>query len=126
MGRLSNLFRSDDKRSRPRSLGDPQFVMSFIAHMIVPLFVLDRDGNVIVWNGACEKLTGLAASRVLGTKDHWKGFYTAARPCLADLVLTGAGAQVDVLYVAHDAQASSDGRMKAQNWCDLPIGMRCY
>jgi methyl-accepting chemotaxis protein len=100
--------------------------MSFIEHMVVPLFVLDRDGNVIVWNEACEKLTGLAASSVLGTKDHWKGFYTAARPCLADLVLRGAGAEVGSLYVAHDNQASDRGGMKAQNWCDLPIGTRCY
>ncbi|WP_158812645.1 methyl-accepting chemotaxis protein [Methylocapsa sp. S129] len=100
--------------------------MSLIEHMVVPLFVLDRDGNVIVWNEACEKLTGLSASSVLGTKNHWKGFYTAARPCLADLVLTGGGAEVGALYVAHDKQASSHGRMKAQNWCDLPIGTRCY
>jgi methyl-accepting chemotaxis protein len=92
----------------------------------VPLFVLDHDGKVIVWNEACEKLTGLAASSVLGTRDHWKGFYTAARPCLADLVLKGGSAEVSALYAAHDAQASTPGRMRAQNWCDLPIGVRCY
>jgi methyl-accepting chemotaxis protein len=126
MGRLRNLFRSDKKPSDAQSLANPEFVMSFIAHMVVPLFVLDRVGKVIVWNEACEKLTGLAASSVLGTRDHWKGFYAAARPCLADLVLTGGGSEVGVLYIAHDSQASSQGRMKAQNWCDLPIGARRY
>jgi methyl-accepting chemotaxis protein len=126
MGRLRDLFRSDKEESHARSLGNSEFVMSFIAHMVVPLFVLDHDGKVIVWNDACERLTGLAASSVLGTKDHWKGFYTAARPCLADLVLTGGRAAVGALYVAHDSQAFSDGRMKAQNWCDLPSGARCY
>jgi methyl-accepting chemotaxis protein len=126
MGRLSNLFRSDKKHSGVRSLDDPQFVMSLIEHMVVPLFVLDCDGNVIVWNEACEKLTGLAAASVLGTKDHWRGFYTAARPCLADLVLKGGDAEVGALYAAHDAQASTPGRMRALNWCDLPIGARCY
>ncbi len=116
MGRLSNLFRSNQKQSHARSLEDAKFVMSFIAHMVVPLFVLDRDGKVIVWNEACEKLTGLAASAVLGTKDHWKGFYTAARPCLADLVLSGEGAKVGALYATHDEQVPGQGRMKAQNW----------
>jgi methyl-accepting chemotaxis protein len=126
MGRLSNLFRSNQKQSHARSLEDAKFVMSFIAHMVVPLFVLNRDGKVIVWNEACEKLTGLAASAVLGTKDHWKGFYTAARPCLADLVLSGEGAKVGALYATHDEQVPGQGRMKAQNWCDLPIGARFY
>jgi methyl-accepting chemotaxis protein len=126
MGRLNNLFRRRDERSDARSLNNPQFVMSFVAHMVVPMFVLDRDGKVIVWNEACEKLTGLPAAKVMGTKDHWKALYAAARPCLADLVLTGGGAKVGALYAAHDEQASSQGRMKAQNWCDLPRGVRRY
>jgi methyl-accepting chemotaxis protein len=99
--------------------------MSFIEQMAVALFVLDSEGKVIVWNEACEKLTGLAAREVLGTKDHWKGFYPAQRPCLADLALKGVG-DVGALYAAHDKQASAQGRMKAQNWCDLPRGQRCY
>jgi methyl-accepting chemotaxis protein len=126
MGRLSRLFRPRGRRSDVGALDDPQFVMNFIAHMVVPLFVLDRDGKVIVWNEACEKLTGLPASSVLGTKDHWRGFYTAARPCLADLVLTGGSAKIGALYAAHGEQVSGQGRMQAQNWCDLPRGARCY
>ena len=125
MGRLSNMFARRNARKAPTDLGDVQFVMSVIEHMVVPLFVLDREGKVIVWNEACEKLTGLAASSVLGTRDHWKGFYAAARPCLADLALKGGG-DVGGLYAAHDKQASGQGRMKAQNWCDLPRGARCY
>jgi PAS domain-containing protein len=56
-------------------------------HM-TPTFVLDRDGNVAVWNKACEAMTGLKAADVLGTRNHWRGFYGEARPCLADLVLS--------------------------------------
>jgi methyl-accepting chemotaxis protein len=48
----------------------------------------------VLWNKACATLTGLEASKVIGTKDHWKGFYLAARPCLADLALKGGGSQV--------------------------------
>ena len=125
MGRLNQFFGASAGRDA-RSLANPDFVMSFIENMAVALFVLDREGKVVVWNEACEKLTGLKAAEVLGTKDHWKGFYPAARPCLADLALKGGGAEVGALYAAHDKQVSAQGRMKAQNWCDLPRGARCY
>ena len=126
MGRLGKLFRRDKGDAGTRALESVAFVVSLIEHMVVPLFVLDAEGKVIVWNEACEKLTGLRASDVLGTRDHWKGFYTAARPCLADLALKGAGAEVGALYAAHDNENATSGRMKAQNWCDLPRGARCY
>jgi len=98
----------------------------FIEQMVVALFVLDREGRVIVWNEACERLTGLAASKVVGTKDHWKGFYTAARPCLADLALEGGRAKVGSLYAAQGQGDSESGRLRAENWCDLPRGARVY
>ncbi len=98
----------------------------FIEQMVVALFVLDREGRVIVWNEACERLTGLPASKVVGTKDHWKGFYTAARPCLADLALEGGRAKVGSLYAAQGEGDSESGRLRAENWCDLPRGARVY
>ena len=115
MGRLRSLFGRD--RDDARSLANARFVMSFVGEMVVPLFVLDLEGKVIVWNQACEKLTGLAASEVIGTRNHWKGLYPAARPTLADLVLKGAGAEAGALYAAYDKGKSADGKMKAQNWC---------
>ena len=65
--------------------------------MAVATFVLDRHGRVAIWNDACARLTGLAAAKVIGTKDHWRGFYPAARPCLADLALEGGAAKVGSL-----------------------------
>ena len=51
MGRLREIY-SDRTRSNPAPalLEIQQFVMSFIAHMVVPLFVLDHDGKVAFWN----------------------------------------------------------------------------
>ena len=43
--------------------------------MAIPAFVLHRNGKVVLWNTACERLTGIAASDMIGTADHWKGFY---------------------------------------------------
>ena len=93
--------------------------------MAVATFVLDRDGRVAMWNDACARLTGLAAVKVIGTKDHWKGFYLAARPCLADLALEGGAAKVGSLYAAQGDGGRSD-RLQAKNWCDLPRGARVY
>ncbi len=124
MGRLRNLFRTMEPDAR--SLDNPKFIMSFVEQMAVPLFVLDCNGVAIIWNKACEELTGVAASKVIGTKDHWTGFYPAARPCLADVVLGGGQTNVGTLYAAHDKQTSNNGWRKAQNWCDLPRGARRY
>jgi methyl-accepting chemotaxis protein len=38
----------------------------------------------------------------------------------------GGGASAAGLYATHDGNANADGRLRAQNWCDLPRGARCY
>jgi methyl-accepting chemotaxis protein len=96
-----------------------------INEMAVATFVLDREGRVAIWNDACARLTGLDAAKVIGTKGHWKGFYLAARPCLADLALEGGAAKVGSLYAAQGEGGGSD-RLQARNWCDLPRGARVY
>ena len=101
------------------------YVSHSFAQMAVAAFILDRAGRVAVWNDACAKLTGLAASDVIGTRDHWKGFYAAPRPCLADIVLQGEGSFGAGLYAAQGGKDASGAR-KAENWCDLPCGARRY
>jgi methyl-accepting chemotaxis protein len=94
-----------------------------IRQLVVPAFLLGRDGRVTHWNEACEKLTGLLASEVIGTSNHWRGFYREFRPCLADVVLgNGAGA----VYASGGVDAAASGRGRAENWCDLPNGQRRY
>ncbi|WP_415899318.1 sodium:proton antiporter NhaD [Neptuniibacter sp. QD48_11] len=59
-----------------------------------PAFMIDKEKNVTHWNTALEELTGIKAEEMIGTKDHWKGFYKDQRPTLADAVLedeSGAG-----------------------------------
>ena len=55
----------------------------------VPTFVIDRDHRVTHWNRACEFVLGYSAGQMLGTSDQWKPFYQAARPVMADLVVSG-------------------------------------
>lgn len=65
----------------------------------VPCFVVDTSHVVVFWNEALARMTGVAAAEVLGTADHWRAFYPAARPVLADLVIDGASlAVLDAFY----------------------------
>nr|WP_315216632.1 diguanylate cyclase [uncultured Duganella sp.] len=98
------------------------FALKMMELLVIPTFVLDCHGKVIIWNRACERLTAVEAWEVLGTSDHWRGFYHEQRTTLADLVLQGRGAD------PHDQRrASPDGNLRAENWCDMPrIGRRRY
>jgi len=55
----------------------------------IPEFVIDASHRVIFWNRALEEYSGIAASGIVGTSDHWKAFYPSPRPCLADLIVDG-------------------------------------
>jgi methyl-accepting chemotaxis protein len=54
-----------------------------------PLFALDADGRVAVWNAAIEELTGVSAADALGTEHVSEAFYPDGRRAktLADKVL---------------------------------------
>ena len=103
------------------------FAINLMRHLVVPTFVLDTACKVIVWNIACEKLTGVLASEVLGTSDHWRGFYDAPRPCLADLVVQGRLTEVGVLYAQNENTGAVHYGLYAENWCVMPrLGTRLY
>ncbi|WP_415906734.1 ATP-binding protein [Neptuniibacter sp. QD72_48] len=63
-----------------------------------PIIVIDNDHRVLIWNKACEKVFGIPAQDVLGTKDQWKTFYPAPRPILADVVLDDDEEQLEQFY----------------------------
>lgn len=103
------------------------FAIRLMKHMVVPTFVLDAEGRVIIWNKACERLTGLAADEVLGTRDHWKAFYDAPRPCLADLIVRGDTAAIGTLYACHTDTSDASLGSRAENWCLMPrLGSQLY
>jgi diguanylate cyclase (GGDEF)-like protein/PAS domain S-box-containing protein len=98
------------------------FALKMMELLVIPTFVLDGHGKVIIWNRACERLTAVDAWEVMGTADHWRGFYHEQRTTLADLVLQGRGADPH-----GQRRASPDGNLRAENWCDMPrIGRRRY
>lgn len=101
------------------------FAIQLLQNLVVPTFALDQNGKVLIWNMACERLTGLPAVEVIGTTDHWRGFYDTPRPCLADLVSqdrTGEGAR---LYSEQYRVGDGPHELYAETWCVIPrIGVR--
>lgn len=116
--------------SLPPSLSGLQLAVQLLDHLVVPTFVLDREGKVIIWNRACERLTGLPARKVLGTRKHWRAFYPTPRPCLADLVLHKRLHELQVFYdsfLEQPANADADQSVHAESWCDMPrLGQQLY
>jgi PAS domain S-box-containing protein len=61
-------------------------------------FVIDRDGKVIAWNRAIEKMTGVPKEKMIGMGDYAYGvpFYGEPRPILIDLVTKGIDGHIDL------------------------------
>lgn len=103
------------------------FAVRLMQHLVVPTFVLNAERRVIIWNKACERLTGVPAHQVIGTSDHWRAFYDEQRHCLADLVALGRTEDMEHLYVTHAEPNDSALGIKAENWCVMPqVKKRLY
>lgn len=106
---------------------DGNFAVSVMEHLGVPAFVLDAERRVLMWNKACERLTGASAKDMLGTRDHWRAFYGERRPCLADLVLAQEFKDIALRY-ARGGRAADGGRgASTETWCEMPrLGRPLY
>jgi PAS domain S-box-containing protein len=74
------------------------FAENLILNSTSPTFVIDAGHKVLIWNRALEELTGVSAAEMVGTCDHWRAFYSAARPCLADIVVDGVQEELPSRY----------------------------
>ncbi|PQO99524.1 diguanylate cyclase [Massilia phosphatilytica] len=91
--------------------------------LAIPIFVLDLTSRVMLWNRACERLTGVPAREIIGTREHWRSFFEERRPTLADLLIEKRAAE------AHQPRIGmpDDPHLAAESWCDMPrMGRRRY
>ena len=88
----------------------------FISNAAVPIFVIDAQHKVIIWNRACEELTGVKALDALGTDGHWRPFYDRERPGLADLVIDGREAEMASLYSVCSRSSLIPCGIQAEGW----------
>jgi diguanylate cyclase (GGDEF)-like protein len=103
------------------------YAVRLMQHLVVPTFVIDPKRRVVIWNRACERLTGVAASEVLGTSQHWRAFYQTRRYCLADLVALSRPDKLADLYSQYAVHADAGTGFSAENWCVMPrLGSHLY
>lgn len=103
------------------------FAVKMMEMLVVPTFVLDAHGKIMIWNRACEQLTGVPAAEVLGGDQHWRCFYAQRRPTLADLLLAGHGNTLPVPAGQQSCRSGTGENLCAENWCDMPrTGRRRY
>jgi diguanylate cyclase (GGDEF)-like protein/PAS domain S-box-containing protein len=103
------------------------FAINLMENLVIATFVLDPAGKVVIWNHACERLTGIMAEEMLGTDEHWKALYTEKRTCLADVLLKGETSELDELYEFHAQPSNYGNGYRAENWCSMPrLGNRHY
>ena len=107
-------------------IGDRAFVGQLMESLSIPVFVLDLEARVMIWNRACEQLTGVLASEILGTGEHWRSFYDHRRPTLADLVLQNRTEEVRQILPRSAPPGASAG-LCLESWFDMPrAGRRRY
>ncbi len=92
------------------------FSDSLIQNSAVATFVLGFDHRVIIWNKACEELTGVQAASMLGTSSQWKPFYRNPRQTLADLVLDGTTGDLAGRYEKYSRSTLVQNGLHAEGW----------
>ncbi len=87
-----------------------------------PTFAIDREGRVILWNKAIERLTGIPAAEILGkgNYEHALPVYGRRRPVMADVIVNpGLKQDIESSYQYH-----ADGSMRFEGEVFLHITQR--
>lgn len=87
--RLKEEFKRLKEREewQGKLLREKMTVEGIIEGSPVPIFVIDREHKVVLWNRACTDLTGYSAEEMINTDRYYKPFYEAKRPFLADFII---------------------------------------
>jgi diguanylate cyclase (GGDEF)-like protein len=128
---IQRLLESDSANA------DRAFAHQLMEMLAIPIFVLDTGSRVMIWNRACEHLTGVPASEVVGTRDHWRSFFEEQRPTLADIVLQDRGGDIPSIHPRQNQGgfagtpagtfAGQPSHLCAEGWFDMPrVGRRRY
>jgi PAS domain-containing protein len=84
----------------------------------IAAFVIDDNHVITHCNRAFEKLTGIPAASLVGTRHQWKTFYSEQRPTLADLIVDRASEEEIARYYPGKYRKSLviDGAYEVENY----------
>lgn len=103
-----------------------EFVEILLQNSAVPTFVLSPTHQVMIWNRACEELTGVRAEDMLGRDNPWKAFYDNRRPVLADIVIDGDMSQGSQYFTIFEKSSFIPEGVQAEGWYQNLNGMDRY
>ncbi len=100
IGAIETILDVTDRRRSEAALRESEaYLAQIVDGSSVATLVIDAKHRVTHWNRACEAMTGVPSSGIVGTSEQWRAFYPSKRAIMADLVLEGANdADVDRLY----------------------------
>lgn len=126
LGQAFNEMLAALERQKRALQEQKDFTEKILLNSAVPSFVLDNEHRVIIWNKACEKLTGIKADAMFGSTETWKGFYPEARPVLADMILDAHGENRTFDYVSFKKSPLTSDGLQAEGWCENASGQRRF
>ena len=92
------------------------FSSNLVQNSAVPTFVLDTSHRIVLWNRACEELTGIKAADIVGTDKQWEPFYDHKRPVLADLIIDAKMEDLPHLYGSYSKSKFIPEGVQAEGW----------
>ncbi|MFC1945932.1 PAS domain S-box protein [Chloroflexota bacterium] len=101
-----------------QSLFSSEMLARIIDGSPIPSFVIDKQHKVTHWNTAIEAISGVKKEQVIGTGQHWRAFYAAKRPTMADLIVNGAPAKEIEAYYSRKCRRSRliEGAYEAEDF----------
>ncbi len=107
---------TDRKLAEEAVIEQKEFSAQLIQSSTAPTFVLDAHHNIIIWNKACEELTGIKEPAVINTSCHWKAFYEYERPCLADIMIDGKYEDMAKYYSVYAKSSILPRGLHGEGW----------
>ncbi len=103
-----------------------EFAENLVLNSSVPTFVIDSQHKILIWNKACEELTGVKADDIIGTDRHWSAFYEKERPSLADVIIDGSYEILPSLYLKFERSALLSAGWHCEGWYERMSGLKRY
>jgi len=107
---------TERKRAEKILLEQKLFTESMIHNSSIATFAIDNKHTVVIWNKACEVLTGFSSDTILKTDLQHQAFYRDTHPTLADVVLDGDISKLPELYTHVVPLEHNPKGLKAEGW----------
>ncbi len=120
-----NRLQADLQQKKIRISEQQNFSESLVSSSALPCFVIDAQHQVLLWNRACEELTGVKAAEIIGTRNHGIAFYKTDRPCLADLIIDRDESPYHH-YPAWQESKMVENGLQAEGWLPNLNGKKRY